>query len=248
MDELEELDDELFVEELLLDTELDSDDVDEELDSVLLVLTECDELESVETLLSVLLDRLLSLRLDVLAEDVLLELSVLVEELDRVDWLDSDMVWLLLLVEIDCELLVVDELLLVLIVWLDDELELVETVDSDDGLLDESVLSVEMLDCGELLELLLLLDDRLLLESVLVERLDAVLALLLELETLEVLEVLRLDSVLDESVLDDRLLSVDDESVDVLDELSVEDEDEESSSTAMIRRSCAISDPCCWPL
>lgn len=77
--------DEDSVEVLLLDGELDDEELDETLVDVLLDVADCDELDRLLRLLSVLLDRLLSLCEDVLADDVLLLEIVLVELLDRVD-------------------------------------------------------------------------------------------------------------------------------------------------------------------
>lgn len=77
--------DEDSVEVLLLDGELDDEELDETLVDVLLEVADCDELDRLLRLLSVLLDRLLSLCEDVLADDVLLLEIVLVELLDRVD-------------------------------------------------------------------------------------------------------------------------------------------------------------------
>ena len=126
MDELDEETDELRLLVLLLDGELESDDVDDELDAVLVELADCEELDSEDRLLRVLLDRLLSLCEEVLSDEELSELSVLVERLDRLLWLDSDIV---------CELLdvvivwLLDLLLvLLLVVALDEELELVDCV------------------------------------------------------------------------------------------------------------------------
>src|SRR5688500_10059986 len=133
MDELDEETDELRLLVLLLDGELESDDVDDELDAVLVELADCEELDSEDRLLRVLLDRLLSLCEEVLSDEELSELSVLVERLDRLLWLDSDIV---------CELLdvvivwLLDLLLvLLLVVALDEELELVDCVESVLGLL-----------------------------------------------------------------------------------------------------------------
>lgn len=115
MDELDEVLDEDSVEVLLLDEELRDDVLDDTLVEVLLLVADCEELDRLDRLLSVLDDRLLSLCEEVLAEDVLLLESVLVERLDAVDWLDSDIVCELLdvltlwLLELD------DVLLLVLI-------------------------------------------------------------------------------------------------------------------------------------
>ncbi len=135
-------------------------------------------------------------------------------------------------------------LLDVVIDWLDELLEPVESVERLDWLDSDwlDLLLTEMLlDESELVdsELVLWLDtelldrlDRLLL---LVETLDVLLV-----DTLLVLDVLRLDRLLLDSVL---LLSVLDDSVDALDAL-----DSLNSSTSTIRRSWAIGEPCWFPL
>lgn len=92
MDELDEETDEDSELVLLLDEELDDDELDDWLVSVLDVETEWLELDSVLSVLKVLLDRLLRLELSDVADDRLLLESVLDERLDAVDWLDSDIV------------------------------------------------------------------------------------------------------------------------------------------------------------
>lgn len=139
-------------------------------------------------------------------------------------------------------------LLLVVIVWLDELLELVDCVDSVLGLLLDSVDLLLIEDCGELELLLELLLDSVEDESVLLERLDSVDRLLLLVETLEVLEVLSELSV-DELSVDELSVLVDED--DSVLELSVDALlwlDSLISSTLTIRRSWAICEPCCWPL
>ena len=219
---------------------LDSDIVCELLDVVIVLL----ELDELLWLLREVVDKLLSLSDEVLADDKLLLDKVLEESVLAVDWLDSVIVWELLDVVIVWLLEGEDVLLLVVMVWLDELLDPVEIVERLDWL--DS-------DWLDLLLAEILLDDRLdvltelveLLESVLVDRLDWLLLLVetllvLLVETLDVLDVLRLDRLLLESEL---LLSVLVEELETLETL-----DSLNSSTSTIRRSWAIGEPCWLPL
>ena len=220
--------------------------------SVLDVETEWLELLSELAVDSVLLDRLDSVELSDVADEVLLLDKVLVERLLAVDWLDSVIVCELLDVVIVWLLEGDDVLLLVVMLWLD---ELLEPVDSVERLDSVDIDWLDLLLTDWLLEEIELLDSVLVerLDAELVERLDAVLLLVerllvllveselvLLVERLEVLDVLRLDTLLLDREL---LLSVLVERLDVLDSL-----DSLISSTATIRRSWAIGLPCCWPL
>ncbi len=180
-----------------------------------------------------LVDKLLSLSEEVLADDRLLLDSVLVLELLRLDRLDSDIVCELLDV-VTLWLLDSEELLLLVDTdWLDELLLPVETVerleseeiDWLDLLLAEMLLVDRLLVLTELVES----DDTLLLERLdtlllLVETLDVLLVetlLVLLVERLDTLDVLRLLVLTELSVLLERL--------DALDSLN--------SSTFTIRRS-----------
>lgn len=125
---------------------------------------------------------------------------------------------------------------------------LVEIVDSLLGLLDDSVLWLVML---VWLELLSVDEDDVLSELVDNELVDRVLVdsvLVLELLTDEVLLVESDERLLVDSELVERLLALDVLRLLVLRLDALEALDSLISSTLTIRRSCAISAPCCWLL
>lgn len=85
MEELEELLDDDSVDVLLLDESVEVDELVDELDSELLVLIECEELDSVESDEALLLENELPVLLELDSDDALLGDSELVDRLDSVD-------------------------------------------------------------------------------------------------------------------------------------------------------------------